>query len=121
MKEWKLLCVLMMGALLAGCASGLTSDMSLSNQAFSEIQKSQYVEAERDCKAALAINPNNCYALNNLGFVYKATGRNSLAKEAFGKVIALNPQELPSRMFGGSKTERNLVQIARDNLAAIQQ
>lgn len=101
---------------VAGC---LSSDMKLANKGFADIEGGRLVEAEKTLGEALQQNPNNPYALLDMGAVYQRTGRFDQAREMFEKVIALNPSEKPSKhskFVGGSKT---LKEIAADNLTTL--
>ncbi|MCX5878996.1 MAG: tetratricopeptide repeat protein, partial [Deltaproteobacteria bacterium] len=69
--KWFLL-VGMLCFILGGCA---TQDMELSNEGFQEISRKNYGQAEVNLKKALSINPDNPYALLNMGVVYQETGR----------------------------------------------
>jgi Flp pilus assembly protein TadD len=82
--------VLLLGAFGNGCAE---KDVVLSNRGFEEISKGHYGEAETHLKKALMLNPNNPYALLNMGVVYHETGRFEKAREMYERVIALQPGE----------------------------
>jgi Flp pilus assembly protein TadD len=97
----------------AGCAS---SDQKLANKGFDAIEKGQLVDAEKALGQALDENPDNPYALLNLGTVYQRTGRFDLAREMFEKVIALDPKGVPSRRSKFIEETKTLREIAEDNL-----
>jgi hypothetical protein len=98
---------------LAGCAS---KDMVLSNQGFEELSKGNNVEAGMKLEEALAINPDNPYALLNMGVVYQRTGRPEKARRMYEKVIALQPQEKADASNIPSFSGRSLAEIAKANL-----
>ena len=77
-------------ALLSGCAA---KDMTLSNQGYEELTKTNYNQAEKYFSEALYINPDNPYALLNLGQVYQETGHPARARQMYEKVIALDPSD----------------------------
>jgi Flp pilus assembly protein TadD len=82
--------VLLLCAFGNGCAN---KDVVLSNRGFEEISKGNYREAENHLEEALLLNPNNPYALLNMGVVYHETGRFEKAREMYERVIALQPGE----------------------------
>ena len=106
---WAILCVLGM----AGCA---TQDMELSNEGFREMSSKNYEQAEASLKKALSINPDNPYALLNMGVVYQETGRLDKARQMYEKVIALQPKDVAEESNTGSLAGKGLADIARENL-----
>ena len=101
---------------LAGCMSG---DMKLANQGFAHMEAGRLVEAEKTLGEALQQNPNNPYALLDMGAVYQRTGRFDQAREMFEKVIALNPSEKPSKHSKSVGESKTLKEIAADNLKTL--
>ena len=73
-------------------------------------------EAEKNLGEALKQNPNNPYALLDMGTVYQRTGRVDQAREMFEKVISLNPSEKPSKHSKSVDSSKTLKDIAADNL-----
>jgi tetratricopeptide (TPR) repeat protein len=106
---WAILCVLGM----AGCA---TQDMELSNEGFQAISGQNHGRAEISLKKALSINPDNPYALLNMGVVYQETGRLDKAQQTYEKVIALQPKDVAEESNTGSSAGKGLADIARENL-----
>ena len=112
------LAIVLLPILLIGCASTpeKAPDVNLSEQAFQAIAAGDYEEAEALLEVALSINPDNPYALLNLGVVYQQTGRIDQAREQYVKVILLNSQERAlSSNVKGLEGEK-LVDIAKRNL-----
>lgn len=110
---WALLCVLGM----AGCA---TQDMELSNEGFREISSKNYEQAEASLQKALSINPENPYALLNMGVVYQETGRPDKARQMYEKVIALQPKDVAEESNADSFAGKGLADIARENLKLLE-
>jgi len=108
--------VLIVPIFLAGCVS---SDMKLANKGFADIEKGQLAAAETSLTEAVQANPNNAYALLNLGTVYQRTGRFDEAREMFEKVVALNPTEKPAKRSKFVDESRTLKDIAEDNLKTL--
>jgi tetratricopeptide (TPR) repeat protein len=104
---------LWIGLGLCGCA---TQDMELSNKGFQEISHGDFEQAEVDLETALALNPDNPYALLNLGVVYQENGRLDKAREKYEKLIALKPNAIAEESNSASLTGKGLVEIARENL-----
>jgi len=109
--------VLLLGAFGNGCAE---KDVLLSNRGFEEISKGHYGEAETHLKKALMLNPNNPYALLNMGVVYHETGRLDKAREMYERVIALQPGEQANLSNIEALKGKNLVEIAESNLELLQ-
>ena len=101
---------------LAGCVS---SDTKLANKGFAAIESGQLAEAETALTEAVQANPNNPYALLNLGTVYQRTGRFDQAREMFEKVVALNPTQRPSKRSKFVDDSKTLKDIAEDNLKTL--
>ena len=101
---------------LSGCVS---SDMKAANKGFSYIEDGQLVGAERVLTEAVQANPNNPYALLNLGTVYQRTGRFDQARAMFEKVIALDPTDKPSKRSKFVEESKTLKEIAEDNLKTL--
>jgi len=60
------------------------------NLAITLITQKSYGEAERSLKSALKVSPNNIIALNQLGYLYRTTGKFSLAEKNYLKAIDIN-------------------------------
>jgi cell division protein FtsN len=84
--RWLIITTIMF-ALLLGCGG---KDMKLTNQGSEAILVQDYLGAERYLGEALARNPDNPYALFNMGLVYENTGRQQQAISMYQKVLDLN-------------------------------
>ncbi len=76
MKKYKWFTLIsIFSVMLVGCANflmkDLSEDMMLANQGLQEISKENYIRAEIYLKRALKLNPNNPYALLNMGVLYQ--------------------------------------------------
>ena len=103
--------------LAAGCASSKT--MQLANKGFSHIEKGELAEAERALTESLQEDPNNAYAILNMGTVYQRTGRFDQAREMFDKVIAMNATQNPTKRSKFIEDSLNLKEIAEVNLRTL--
>lgn len=108
--------ILLVPVLVAGAAS---RDQDLANKGFKYIEKGQLAEAEKVLLEAVQINPNNAYAVLNLGTVYQRTGRFDLAREMFEKVIAMNATQNPPKRSKFLDESKNLKEIAEYNLTTL--
>lgn len=104
-------------AALGGCAD---KDMVLSNQGFEELSKGKDLEAAMKLEEALAINPDNPYALLNMGVVYHRMGRPEKARRMYEKVIALQPKETAESSNVSSFSGKSLAEIAEANLKLLE-
>jgi tetratricopeptide (TPR) repeat protein len=94
--------------------------MELSNEGFQALSGKRYDQAEKSLEKALSINPDNPYALLNMGVVYQETGRLDKARRMYEKVIALQPDELAEESNTESFAGKGLVDIARENLKLLE-
>jgi Sulfotransferase family/Tetratricopeptide repeat len=61
--------------------------------------------AERELKAALALNPNYLPALINLANLHEDLGRRQLASRCYERILALDPQSVPAlARYAGLRT-----------------
>ena len=114
----KLRVVVILSIILASCASTpeKAPDVDLTEQAFAAMTAGDYEKAEALLEVALSINPNNPYALLNMGVVYHQTGRIEKAREQYVKVILLDSQETVSKSNVEGLEGKKLVDIAKRNL-----
>lgn len=118
MKKFLWFClILWLGLGVSGCA---TQDMQLSNEGFQAISKRDYAQAEGPLKKALSINPDNPYALLNMGVVYQETGRLDKARQMYERLIALQSEEVAEESNSGSFAGKGLVDIAKENLKLLE-
>lgn len=104
---------------LVACATGnssLSQETYLTNRGYDELQKGNYRQAEANFEVALDINPDNPYALLNLGVIYQNTERKEKARELYQRVIALNPSEVAVRSDKEPFRGKTLVELAEENL-----
>ena len=103
---------------LISCASAPPGppDVDLSEQAFEALAAGDYEKAEALLDVALSINPDNPFALLNLGVVYHNTGRIEKAREQYVKVILLDPKEKVFKSNIEEMEGKSLVDIAKKNL-----
>jgi Tfp pilus assembly protein PilF len=110
--------IVILSFILAGCASTpeKAPDVDLTEQAYTAIAEGDYEKAEALLEVALSINPDNPYALLNMGVVYHQTGRIEKAREQYVKVILLDSQEIVYESNVEGLEGKRLVDIAKRNL-----
>ena len=110
--------LLSLSFLLISCSSTpeKAPDVDLSEQAFEAISEGNYEQAEALLEVALSINPDNPYAILNLGVVYQNTGRIEKAREQYVKIILQDAKETVVRSNVRGMEGKSLVDIAKDNL-----
>ena len=110
--------LLSLSFLLINCSSTpeKAPDVDLSEQAFEAISEGNYEQAEALLEVALSINPDNPYAILNLGVVYQRTGRIEKAREQYVKIILQDAKETVVRSNVRGMEGKSLVDIAKENL-----
>jgi len=97
-----------------------TEDMRLADMGYQFLEAKDYEKAKKYFQQALEINPDNPYALLNLGVVYEAEGKRDEAIKVYERVITLNPEDRAFTSTDPEKTGHKLTDIARDNLKRLQ-
>jgi general secretion pathway protein D len=109
--------------ILASCGvssqKSIPYDMTLANEGYEELVKNNYEQAEAFFDLALSINPENPYALLNLGVIYHNTNRLEQAKQMYRKVIELDAQMKANNTTDEDFKGKSLTEIAKKNLSAI--
>ena len=90
-----LLVAAVISASLIGCAA-TAPGMSDNDAGFKLAKAGQYSQAEPYFDRALAANPNNPYALTNLGNIYEMSGRYSQSREMYQRLLKLPPNATPT-------------------------
>ena len=70
---------------------------------------------------ALQINPQNPYALLNLGVIHEKEGNRVQAIKMYQRVIALDPIAWAFRTTDPENLGKKVVDLARDNLKKLQE
>jgi tetratricopeptide (TPR) repeat protein len=99
-----------------GCGGSFSipQDTYLANQGLLELSNRNYLGAEANLLVALDLNPNNPYALLNLGVVYHNTDRPAEAVEMYLRVLDLKPEETAVESNREGNRGRSLLEIAKD-------
>jgi len=91
-------------------------DMRLNDRGYGYLLAKDYEKAREYFEKALEINPDNPYAILNMGVIYERQDNVQEAIRMYEKVIALNPKDRAGESTDTMKKGRSLVDIARDNL-----
>jgi general secretion pathway protein D len=98
-----------------------TEDMRLSDLGYQFLEAKDYDKAEQYLEKALEINPENPYALLNMGVVYEAQGKRHEAIKMYEKVITLDPEDRAFESTDSEQIGHKLSDIATDNLKRLQE
>ncbi len=104
----------------SGSSGTVKQDVFLADQGYQELMKGNYEKAEANLKVALSINPDNPYALLNLGVLYQNTGRIDKAREMYRKVLELNPDSRAAVTSSKQYKGKKLTEIAKENLKMLE-
>ncbi len=94
--------------------------VALTDIGFAKLQKQQYDQAKEYFEQALKIDPDNPYALINLGVVYEHEGDRNQARTLYRKVLELGPKK-GGKGGEGQANSDPLRELARDNLRHLEQ
>jgi len=121
MKNTALLLIALFVLGSSGC-SYLQTDMRNVNRGYDSLLNDDLQTAEERFDDALETNPDNPYALLDLGVVYERTGRIEEAKALYQKVINIeqeNPTK-PARVSESAAENETLRSIAINNLSRLE-
>jgi general secretion pathway protein D len=111
-------------AVLLSCAGNtynVSQDTLLADEGYQELIKGNYESAEAILNVALSIDPNNPYALLNLGVLFQNTGRLEEARATYRRLVELNPEDIAADSTSGKFKGKKLVEIAKENLSTLNQ
>jgi len=100
---------------LAGCATPSDANR-LAMSGYEYIKQGKMGPAERELNKALEDDPDNPFALLNLGVVYQETDRPEDAERRWRQVIELDASEIAARSTVNAERGEQLKNIARRNL-----
>ena len=99
--------------LVAGCAA--SRDDQLVSDGFRALLAENYVESEKYFKEALKINPDNAYALLNMGALLQRTGRWQEARPLYRHLMDVGSDVVPKRVSDPRFKGKTLVEIGLEN------
>lgn len=94
--------------------------MALTEMGYEKLLKNNYQVAKDFFLKALDSDPNNPFALLNLGVVYESENNPAKAQEMYQAVIATGTPAVAPTSTDPSKKGLPLIQIARDNIEQLQ-
>lgn len=94
----------------------IAEDMRLVIDGYNYLINKKYDKAKPLFEKALDINPDNPYALFNLGLVHERQGNTEEAMKMYQKVIALNLDVTGKESNAPIKMEKSVVDLARERL-----
>jgi tetratricopeptide (TPR) repeat protein len=94
----------------------LPKDMRLVNDGYNYMVTKKYEKAKSLFEKALNINPDNAYALLNLGFVHEKQGNTEQAIKLYQKIIALYQEDINKASNGRIKIEQSLLNLTKERL-----
>jgi len=94
----------------------LPRDMRLVNDGYNHMVNKEYEKAKSSFEKALNINPDNAYALFNLGLVHEEQGNTEEAIEIYQRIIAIYQPDTGKESNAPIRIEQSLVDLARERL-----
>lgn len=95
--------------------------VALTDLGFAKLQQDENEKARQYFEQALDVDPENPYAMINLGVVYEREGKTADAEAMYRKVLELEPGTEEGDAPGELQQEKQLLKnIARDNLKHLQ-
>ena len=95
-------------------------DMQLSDLGYRHLQAKEYDRAKEYFEKALEINPDNPYAILNMGVIFEREGKRDEATKMYERVISLNPEERDFSASAPERKGRKLLDVAKDNLESLE-
>lgn len=89
---------------------------TLSDSGYDKLNNNQYQEAKQYFREVLAIEPDNLYALLNLGVVYENEGNVENAVKVYQQIIEVDRNETAADVGDFRETDSSLSQIAKKNI-----
>jgi general secretion pathway protein D len=93
-----------------------SKDMRLNNEGYAYLRDGDYEKAREYFKRSLEINPNNPYAILNMGVLNEREGNIEEAIRMYEKVIQLNTKDRANESTDVMKRGQSLIDIARENI-----
>ena len=97
-----------------------SEEMKLLEQGNIHLEQREYESAEECYLKVLESNPENPFALLNIGMVYQQKGETDKAAQIYEKLIELDPDDRNFSSTDPDQQGQKLTDIAKDNLNSIQ-
>jgi general secretion pathway protein D len=102
--------------IMNGGSISKTKDERLSDKGYEYLREQDYDEASEYYQKALKKNPNNPFALLNLGIIYERNKDKNKAIEMYEKVISLDSDDITYTATDPTQNGRKLKDIAKEKL-----
>lgn len=89
------------------------------DRALASIERGDYATAKRHADEARQRNPNDPYALFATALIYQNTGQPQMASGYYQSILSIQPVGSIAQGHQGTLTQRPIVDVARENLAAL--
>jgi tetratricopeptide (TPR) repeat protein len=99
--------------------SAFTEDMQLVDKGYNHMLAQNNAKAKYYFEQALEVNPDNPYALLDLGVIFEREGRLPEAAVLYQRVIDLNSAEIVAESTRPQGLDLTLAEVAKDNLARL--
>lgn len=99
--------------------SALTEDMKLVDLGYNHMVAQNNEKAKYYFNQALNVNPENPYALLDLGVIFEREGNVAEAAAMYQRVINLNPSDIVTESTRPSGIDLTLSDVAKDNLTRL--
>lgn len=96
--------------------SALTEEMKLVDLGYNHMEAQNTEKAKHYFNQVLKVNPENPYALLDLGVIFEREGNVAAAAAMYQRVINLNPDDIVTESSRPSGLDRTLSEVARDNM-----
>ncbi len=107
------------GAIRMNTDGRLSEDMRRAELGYKYLQLKDYEKAMKYYHKSLDKNPNNPYAIYNMGYIYQLKGEREKAIEMYERLIAIDPPERAGESSEPLQLGRKLSDMAKDNLKSL--
>ncbi|MBN1908016.1 MAG: type II secretion system secretin GspD [Deltaproteobacteria bacterium] len=97
----------------------LSEDMRLAGIGYKYLELKDYEKALKYYEKALKENPNNPYAILNIGYINQVQGNSVKAIEMYEKLIAMAPKDVADASTDPLRAGKRLTDIATENLKSL--
>jgi general secretion pathway protein D len=97
----------------------LSEDMRLAGMGYKYLELKEYDKAMKYYEKALLENPDNPYAILNIGYINQVQGNSEKAIEMYERLIAMAPKDVADASTDPLKAGKRLTDIAAENLKSL--
>ncbi len=107
------------GAIRLNNDGRLTEDMRLAGMGYKYLELKEYDKAIKYYEKALEKNPQNPYAILNIGYINQMQGNSEKAIEMYERLIAMAPKDVADESTDPLRAGKRLTDIAAENLKSL--